>query len=63
MSNNNLVEILTWIVGIIISLVVGSGMINGTLNIPTIPTTITIASGWVVIISAITNLILTIFKK
>ncbi|MCD4771365.1 hypothetical protein K8R30_03035 [archaeon] len=63
MSNNNLVRILTWTVGAIVSLAVGSGMVDGTLSIPTIPTTVTIVSGWTVIIGTITSLILAIFKK
>jgi hypothetical protein len=63
MSTNNLAEILTWIVGMTVSLMVGSGMINATLSIPTIPTTTTIIFGWIVIVGAILSLILAIFKK
>ena len=63
MGENNLVGILTWIVGIIVALAVGSGMIDTTLNIPGIPEIITIIAGWVVVIGAITSLILAIFNK
>ena len=60
---NNLIGILTWIVGVIVALAVGSGMINSTLSIPGIPTIITIIAGWVVVIGAIISIILAIFNK
>jgi len=63
MENKNLIGILVWIVGVMVSLAVGSGMIDGTLNIPAIPTIITVASGWVVVIGAIISVILAIFNK
>ena len=62
-EGNNLVGILTWIVGIISALAVGSGMIDGTLTIPAIPSVITVIAGWVVVIGAILSLILAIFNK
>jgi len=60
---NNLVGILTWIVGVIVALAVGSGMIDSTLSIPAIPAVITIIAGWVVVIGAILSLVLAIFNK
>ncbi len=60
---NNLVGILTWIVGVLVALAVGSGMINRTLSVPGIPVIITIIAGWVVVIGAIASVILTIFNK
>ncbi len=63
MKENNLVGILTWIVGIIVALAVGSGMINGTLSVPAIPAIITTIAGWVVVVGAIISLILAIFNK
>ncbi len=63
MSENNLVGIVTWIVGILVALAVGSGMINGTLAVPGIPTVITMIAGWVVVIGAILSVILAIFNK
>jgi hypothetical protein len=59
----NIIGILTWIVGVIVSLAVGSGMIDGTLNVPGIPEVITIVSGWVVVIGAIISVLLAIFNK
>ena len=63
MKENNLIGILMWIVGIIVSLAVGFGMINEVLVIPRIPPIITIVSGWIVVIGAIISAILSIFKK
>ena len=63
MKESNLIGILTWIVGIISALAVGSGMIDGTLTIPAIPAIITVVAGWVVVIGAILSLILAIFNK
>ena len=63
MKDNNLIGILIWIVGIIVSLAVGSGMIDGTLNIPMIPKIITIVSGWVVVVGAVISIVLAIFNK
>ena len=63
MSGNNLVAILTWIVGIIVALAVGSAMIDSTLTVPGIPGIITIVAGWVVVVGAIISIILAIFGK
>ena len=52
-----------WTVGIIVSLAVGSGMIDSTLNIPGIPTIITVVAGWIVVVGAIVSVILAIFNK
>jgi purine-cytosine permease-like protein len=63
MQDNNLVGILIWVVGIIVSLAVGSGMIDETLMVPMIPSIITIISGWVVVVGAIISVILAVFNK
>jgi hypothetical protein len=63
MQENSLVGILIWIVGIMVSLAVGSGMIDGTLSIPIIPEIITVIAGWVVVVGAIISVVLAIFNK
>ena len=63
MKENNLIGILTWIVGVLVSLAVGSGMIDGRLPIPGIPAVITTIAGWVVVVGAIISVILAIFSK
>ena len=62
-ERSNLIGVLTWAVGLIVALAVGSGMIDKTLIIPGIPEMITIVSGWVVVVGAIVSLILAIFNR
>ncbi len=69
MKEGNLIGVLTWIVGILVSLTVGSMMAYGLLFIgaaatsPIIPLIITQIAGWVVVIGAILSLILAIFNN
>ncbi len=63
MKENNLIGIITWIVGVLVALAVGSGMINKVLTIPGIPTIVTVVAGWVVVVGAILSVILAIFNK
>ena len=67
MGKNNLIGILTWIVGVIVALAVGSGMIDKTLTVPGISEIgsgiIIIIAGYVVVVGAILSLILAIFDK
>jgi len=63
MAENGLMSVLAWIVGILVSLAVGSGMIKETLTIPGITPVITVIAGWVVVIGAIISVLLAIFSK
>lgn len=63
MADNTIMGILVWIVGVLVSLAVGSGMIDGTLTVPAIPAIITVTAGWVVVVGAIISVILAIFGK
>ena len=58
-----LLGILISVVGVIVALVVGSGMIEKTLTVPGIPEIFTMAAGWVVVIGAIIGVILEVFIK
>lgn len=52
---------IVWLVGVIVSLAVGFGMVNGALSIePYIPDMITAVAGWVVVILAVLGLLLKI---
>ncbi len=62
MEENSLIGIFAWIVGILVSLAVGSGMIDKTLVIPGL-NSVTVIAGWVVVVGAILSVILAIFKK
>jgi len=63
MGKNTLVSLVAWIVGVLVSLAVGSGMIQGVLNVPGIPSIITVVAGWVVVVGAVISIILAIFQK
>lgn len=58
-----LMGVLTWIVGVLVSLAVGSGMINSTLTIPGIPGIITVIAGWIVVVGAIISVIMAILNR
>jgi hypothetical protein len=59
----SLTGVLAWIVGVLVSLAVGSGMIDGTLMVPGIPSIITMIAGWIVVVGAILGVILAIFSR
>ena len=63
MADNSLLGILAWVVGVLVSLSVGSGMIQEVLFIPGIPSIITVVAGWIVVVGAIVSVILAIFSK
>ena len=63
MADNSLMGILAWVVGVLVSLSVGSGMIQELLSIPGIPIIITVIAGWIVVVGAIVSVILAIFSK
>jgi len=60
---SSLVNIAAWITGILVSLAVGFGMVDGVLNVRFIPTVITIIAGWLVVILTIISVILAIANK
>ncbi len=63
MAKAGLMSVITWIVGILVSLAVGSGMINGILGIPGLPAIVVVIGGWIVVVGAIISLIMAIFGR
>ena len=59
---SNLVSLTTWITGILVSLAVGFGMIDGTLRVPYVQVIVPIA-GWIVVILTIVSLVLAIADR
>ena len=59
----NFASFVAWIVGVLVSLAVGSGMIQKVLVVPGIPEVITQIAGWIVVIGAIVSVIAAIFSK
>ncbi len=62
-NSPTLMSIFAWIVGVLVSLAVGSGMIDKTLVVPVIPGIITVVAGWVVVVGAVLSVIMAIFGK
>ncbi|MFA5174250.1 MAG: hypothetical protein WC438_03650 [Candidatus Pacearchaeota archaeon] len=58
-----LMSLAAWLTGILVSLAVGFGMIDGVLPIRWIPNIITVIAGWVVVILTIVSLVLAIANK
>mgnify|MGYP001569950345 CR=1 FL=1 len=56
-------HVVAWITGILVSLAVGFGMVDGVLSVRYIPAILTVIAGWVVVALAIVSLILAIANK
>jgi len=64
-KNASLLGIITWIVGVLVSLAVGFGMTdNGPLSIiPIIPTIVVNIAGWIVIIGTIIGVVMAVVQR
>lgn len=62
-KNPKILNFVVWLTGVIVSLAVGFGMIDGVLVVRWIPEIITIIAGWVVIATTIIGVILAIMKQ
>ena len=54
---------IAWLTGVLVSLAVGFGMIDGVLSIRWIPNVVTVIVGWVVVVTTLVSLVLAIIKK
>jgi len=61
MAKTNLLDVIMWVVGVLVSLAVGFGMTSGTLTVPYVQAIVPIA-GWIVVIGTILGIILAIVK-
>ncbi|MAG24608.1 hypothetical protein CMI47_03420 [Candidatus Pacearchaeota archaeon] len=52
-----------WITGVLVSLAVGFGMIDGVLTVRYVTSTITLAAGWVVVVLTVVGVVLAIIDK
>jgi hypothetical protein len=62
-DGHGLMGIITWIVGILVSLAVGFGMIGETLTVPFLPMMLTVVAGWIVVIGAVISVVMALFGK
>lgn len=58
-----LINLVVWIAGVLVSLAVGFGMINGVLPIPGIPDILTEIAGWIVVILTLLGVVLAIIER
>ncbi len=59
---SNVVNLIAWITGILVSLAVGFGMIGGTLTVPYVQPIVPFA-GWIVVILTLVSAVLAIIDK
>lgn len=61
-KNNTLMNIITWLTAVIVSLSVGFGMIGGTLSLPDWlgGAALAVVAGWVVVVGTIISLLMVI---
>jgi len=61
-GSQNLIGLILWITGILVSLAVGFGMIDGTLGVRFIPEVVTAIAGWIVVVLTLLGLLLAILE-
>jgi hypothetical protein len=59
---NKLLNLVTWLTGVIVSLAVGFALISGTLSVPYIGV-VNVIAGWVVVVTTLLSVIMAIFNK
>ncbi|MFA4953090.1 MAG: hypothetical protein WC584_02620 [Candidatus Pacearchaeota archaeon] len=69
-QGGTLVHLLAWVTGVVVSLVVGFGMINGTLVLPiwlgggsAAADSIVVFFGWIVLITTLISAVMALLKK
>jgi len=69
-AKSSVLNLIAWITGVIVSLVVGFGMINGTLNLPgwlgggsAAGMWIVLAAGWIVVVTTLVGAVLAILQR
>lgn len=58
-----LINIIIWLTGILVSLAVGFGMIDGVLSVRWIPSQVTLAAGWIVVVLTLIGVLLAIINR
>ena len=59
----NIVNLVAWLTGVLVSLAVGFGMTDRVLTVKWIPEIVTVWAGWIVVILTITGVILAIADR
>jgi hypothetical protein len=59
----SLLQLSVWLTGVLVSLAVGFGMIDGVLMVKWIPLILTVIAGWIVVVLTIVGAVLALFNK
>ncbi len=59
---DKLLNLVTWITGVLVSLAVGFGMVRGILTVPYVQAVVPVA-GWIVVILTIVSVVLAIVNR
>ena len=69
-TKSSILNLIAWVTGIVVSLVVGFGMINGTLGLPMwlggasyIGDMVVVVAGWIVVITTLIGAVLAILQR
>lgn len=62
-TTTSIAGIIAGLVGILVSLSVGSGMATEVLTVPYIPVLMTVVAGWIVIVGTILSVVMALFGK
>ena len=62
-KNIDFIGMIAWLVGILVSLAVGFGLINGVLPIPKVPEMVMMATGYIVVIGTLLGVLIAGYKK
>jgi len=60
---SGIVNLAVWLTGVLVSLAVGFGMIDGILGVRWIPASVTVFAGWVVVVLTLVSVILAIIDR
>ena len=60
---SSLVNLATWLTGVLVSLAVGFGMIDQILTVRWIPTIVTVVAGWIVVGLTVISIVLALVGK
>lgn len=58
MKGNGLMSFAWWIVGVVVSLAVAFGLVNGVLPIPFIPSVVLVIVGWVLVVLTLLGVVM-----
>ena len=64
-KNSQILNFVTWFTGVVVSLAVAFGMINGSLTVPILNQVpfLMVAVGWIVVITTLVSAVLAIMQK